>query len=470
MLIYRVILIGLGAAALFWGHRIVKKNNIAIPWGVFTSILAGLYFLFYLWLKFAQYYSFNINAHDFSVFQYALHATWQGKWLYVAFWKASFFKEHFSPLLILLVPIYGVFKNAAFLLVLQSLAVVAAAWPLWRIARDILKSPEMGFWMVLIYFNQWHVVHGLLYEFHVEMFMPFIILMMLMHFLQQRRWFWVYFVLALMCKEDVPIYLFFFGMIAMIEKKHRKTGAWVMAITVIWFVMALLVISMFDNRGWNIMGYSFFDSWHSGKRIVFNISSLLRMFLPLFGIPFLHLWGLFAAAPLLINLSSANPLQSNLMLYYAAPVIPFVFFALIFGIRTFQTWTPVQIRPIMMAVLTAGLVVFNLHIYKPDKVVARHRTGSAIVRQIDCNQVVAAQGNLVPHLKYCPKLQVLPEMTREAQTVIWDLEGNPFPMTKESRDAHYRDMANDSQYEKSLQKQGFVIFRRKNNSAFSEHK
>ncbi len=453
-------------------HTISGKIN----WNLAAFSLMAVYFIFYLILKITQHYSFHTNAFDLSIFDYAVANTLRGKFLHVPFLNGSFLKEHFSPILLLLTPLYMLKKSPINLLVLQCLAVAGAAWPLFLLAKKQLANKALALVIVFAYLNNWYLVHGLLYDFHVEMFEPLLIILMVWGYLERKYpIYWTSLLLALMCKEDVGIYLFFFGLFVLIKEKRFKLGLITSAASLLWVLTALIIIAFMNNGAAAFSGYKFLTNWippdtslseyffhwvshpHEAASIFLNMR-VWQLIYPLAFLPLFSWWGILLLAPIGLNAASANSLQAGFMLYYSAPIIPFLFVGIIFGLKnliqhnTNKFW--------ILLGLCLYLAIFNVHRYSQDSIEARHKTGSAMLQSIPENVPLAAQGSLVPHISHREHIHILPRMEASDEYIALDLAGNHFPMTRKELLDIYKSIKNNPKYQEIFNQDDFILFQK----------
>ncbi len=465
------------------GYFIDKKRpylkhalSTKINWNLAGFSLITVYFVFYLILKITQHYSFHTNAFDLSIYDYAVANTLRGKFLFVPFLNGSFFQEHFSPILLLLTPWYMIKNSPVTLLVIQCLAVAGAAWPLFLLASRQLGNKALALIIVFAYLNNWYLVHGLLYDFHVEMFEPLLIILMLWGYLERKYLvYWISLLLALMCKEDVGLYLFFFGLLVLIKEKRIKLGLITSGASLLWVFTALLIIALMNNEAAVFSGYKFLTNWipqntSLSERFfhwtshpletagIFLNMKVFRLFYPLAFLPLFSWWGILLLAPIGLNASSANSLQAGFMLYYSAPIIPFLFVGVIFGLKNIlkrnlnKFW--------ILLALCLYLVAFNVHRYFPDSLEARHKTGRAMLQSIPENVPLAAQSSLVPHISHRGQIHILPRTEASDEYIALDLAGNPFPMTKQGLHDIYKSIKNNPKYREIFNKDDFILFQK----------
>jgi uncharacterized membrane protein len=129
------------------------------------------------WFSYLRYLGFLTNAWDLGIFQQALwNSGHGGGLLYYTVelpWNTtgSFLGVHFSPILLLLIPIYTALPGPLTLMVIQSLAVGASAFPMYRLAARRI-GPWPGLALALIFVMSPEMLGGVLFDFHVESFIP----------------------------------------------------------------------------------------------------------------------------------------------------------------------------------------------------------------------------------------------------------------------------------------------------------
>ena len=140
------------------------------------ALVPGLFIAFFLWfvtLRLLQHYSFGTNAYDLSIFDYALYYTLRGRFLWTPFLAVdNLLADHFSPLLLTLVPLYLFDEGPRGLLVVQAGMVVASGVPLYRVGAGAPGRERAALGITLAYFGNVYLMRGLLYDFHLEMWLP----------------------------------------------------------------------------------------------------------------------------------------------------------------------------------------------------------------------------------------------------------------------------------------------------------
>ncbi len=125
-------------------------------------------------LRFENFYTTN---WDLGINQQMLWTTAHGQLLYKAgdlefYGVHSFLEVHSTYIAIPLAYLYVLNPTAATLFALQSSAIAAAAFPLYFIARRVIKNRLLIFLLITIYLVNFAVISALFYDFHWEAFMP----------------------------------------------------------------------------------------------------------------------------------------------------------------------------------------------------------------------------------------------------------------------------------------------------------
>lgn len=200
--------------------------------GVFT----GLYSL-YGWVR---HYRFESWGFDLGIYDQAL-------WLYSRFYlPLSTIKipnmivlgDHFSPSFALLSPIYWLVADVRWLIFWQAFLFCLGAWPLYLLAKSVLRQKFLPLVIALGYLIFWGSQYALTFDVHMITFGA-ALLPWLFYFLHCRRWlgYWLAFFLALGFKEDMSIILFSLGVYAILRYRFYRIGISSMVVSFIWLLL-----------------------------------------------------------------------------------------------------------------------------------------------------------------------------------------------------------------------------------------
>lgn len=360
--------------------------------------------------------------------------------------------DHAELIVPLLAPLYAVFADPRTLLVLQSAALGAAAWPLWLIARRRLSKgaliPTLAF--AYAWLANPSVQNINLFEFHI---LPFALIPLFFALLNydknSKRLFLLFAVLALAAREDVALVVAAIGLVAWVE---RRSWWWRIVPVVLggaWFVAAQKLIAHFSPGGnykfrvyyeWlgatplemltSVVAHPFTLLTHVAT--IPNLEMLLGFLMPLAFLPLLAPKRLILAIGPLAQILLGEPGGGSLVLYthYATLFLPGLFLAAIDGshrlphiartafqnaARPLDHLTP---RPLLF-VLFAVAVMYSSVMLGPlpaavkrmayptpaDK--SRAESARAIIKRIRPDEAVAASYALLPHLSSREKLYSL---------------------------------------------------------------
>ncbi|MHA1590148.1 MAG: DUF2079 domain-containing protein [Candidatus Njordarchaeales archaeon] len=189
---------------------------------LFTGILTYIsVFSYFLMLK---HFFFETYAWDLGTLAQALYTTlYSGKFLYqtgylFALPNGSFFGIHCSPFLLLLLPIYAIWPNPLNLLIIKTIAIGLAAYPLYRLAFEINKSEKIACAVSILYLLH-PALHGAnWFDFQPQSFFPLIIFTMQYAYVAKRwKLYLVSAILGSIITEHTALIITLFAIINWIE-------------------------------------------------------------------------------------------------------------------------------------------------------------------------------------------------------------------------------------------------------------
>lgn len=199
--------------------------------------------------------------------------------------------QHFTPIHLLWLPLYALFPHSATLLVLQVTLVTAGGIVLYALARQRL-SDQVSFWITLGYFCAQAVIAPNLANFHDFSQIPLWVFLLLLA-VERKRWGWAIAatLLIFLCREDVGIILFGFGLYFLVSRRHPWWGAGLCGASVVHLVITTTVLMpLFSEEvGTNFLAFSYADYVDGDASTVDLLLAFLRrpdrvlvdLFLPL---------------------------------------------------------------------------------------------------------------------------------------------------------------------------------------------
>lgn len=301
-----------------------------------------------------KYGIFGYDAMDLAIFNQVFWNTSHGRLFVMSIHPHSYLGDHAGIIILPLSLLYALFRDPRTLLVLQTAALAAAAYPVWLIAERRFRGAQ-GLWRLapLIFGLAWlanPLVHNInLFEFHL---LPFALVPLLFAYLAyddgRKIRFILLALLAMLVREDVAMVVAGFGILAAIERKSWWWRVVPIALGAAWFAGALALISRFTADG----GYKFavYYAWLGGTPTEMaanaalhplkvlahlislgNLEMLLGFGLPLLFLPYLSpAYLVLAAGPFAqIILGSAGGSSVVLETHYSTLFLPALFIAAI---------------------------------------------------------------------------------------------------------------------------------------------
>jgi uncharacterized membrane protein len=338
--------------------RLVLDPRSEVRITLAAAVLAALLFGA---LALVRHWTFHSTASDLAVFDQVLWNTIHGRFMESTLSLArcephSFFGDHFSPALLLLLPPYAVFPHPETLIVVQTIALVLGVWPIYLFARRFLPTSGQRLVWVAAYLLSAPLSFIALYDFH-EITLAVAPLGFAMYFLATRRTgpMILALVVALLAKEEVALIGVGFGVALALQGRWRSSAV-VTVGSIVAFVVTLKVIIPAFAAG---APYQYLGRYASlgrdegeiartllldplralavlgkgevGSKVVF----VLSLFGPGLGLALRSKWALVTSVPTLgyLMLSDYGG-QHTLHNQYGAPLIPLALCASILGVAS----------------------------------------------------------------------------------------------------------------------------------------
>ncbi|TME77881.1 MAG: DUF2079 domain-containing protein [Chloroflexi bacterium] len=348
------------------------EGRLALGAALLATILFGA-------LALLRHWTFHSTASDLAVFDQVMWNTVHGRFMESTISLArcephSFFGDHFSPALLLLVSPYALFPHPETLIVAQTISLALGAWPIYLLARRSLPTSAQRLVWLAAYLLSAPLSFIALYDFH-EITLAVAPLGFAMYFLATRRTvpMVLCLVLALLAKEEVALIGVGFG-VALAFQGRWRSSAVVIAGSIVAFVVTLQVIIPAFAAG---APYQYLGRYASlgrdegeiartllldplrvlsvlvkgeiGSKIVF----VLSLFGPGLGLALRSKWALIPSLPPLgyLMLSDYGG-EHTLHNQYGAPLIPLALGASILGVAALgERWR----RRVTVGVLASSL-------------------------------------------------------------------------------------------------------------------
>jgi uncharacterized membrane protein len=243
------LLLGLVPLVPTWRRWFMERVNLLEHWGAeardqFVWGAAGITAILLCDIKLYQHFSLQTHAFDFGIFANVCWNTLHGRFLYDSVKGASYFADHFQPILFLLSGVLLAWNNTGVFMLVQALGFAFGIPPLFRLTEKATGSRILAVGLCLVYltrpaFNRLNVG-----DFHPETLAAPILLWALW-FLDQEKpvAFWACCLLSLSLKEDAPVGLAALGLaLAFTKTGWRKTGGTLLVVSIAVFLFDVFTV------------------------------------------------------------------------------------------------------------------------------------------------------------------------------------------------------------------------------------
>ena len=457
-------------------------------------LFAG-YFLIYL---LARQNAFLTHAEDMGIMDQALWNTLHGNLLHQTICNIvsdtncyslngiSRLAIHFEPILFPLSLLYLVWPGPKLLLIVQTLVVASGAFPAFWLARLRLRSEWAGVGVSALYLLYPAQQNALVSDFHAVTFTT-AFLMFTLYFLYTRRtaWLFVFAILAMACKEEIPVIIAFFGLWSIVFQHRWRTGLSLCLLALVWIGSYMLVTRFASPTGHSLLTsrYTYLGNGpiQIAKTLLTHAGSILKqhvlehdhffylrlLLTPVGYLAILVPWVLVLALPsLALNLLSTDPNMHSGLYQYNAEIVPVLIFATIEAIvlliwltqwvvRKVQRarkeieveqksvsrsgYVPRRVHGLLLLVLMVyvlfNAVRANSHTanmpfgqgFSWPQITAHTQLAQHFIGLIPPTASVSAQSDLVPHVSDRSYIYLFPYGDGDADYIFLDVTGNVYP-------------------------------------------
>lgn len=418
---------------------------------------------------------------DLGIFKEALWHTLRGRPMFSPTVGYSFLGEHFSPVLFLLVPFYALSPTSECLLLLQTLAVSAAAWPVYLVARDQGLRRVTATLLVGAMLCSPPLHTALMYDFHMDLLaVPALAWLALA--LTRRHFGQALVAVALLVSVKEDMFIPATGAVLAFAipgtARDRRWGAAIVALAIGYclFAMAVLLkrygpppgVPVYMSDGSEPGGYKFLRNFRHlagppggpvghllGQPVRFvlwaftdaRLTTFLTLLAPAGFVSLFAGWRVAFLMPLGIILLSDNPEIVALRYHYSAIQHPGVYLAAAFGLAALLRRAAHPRRAEVAAgayLVGATLTLVATHpssmasrVHATDtRAISPHtRIVDRLAARIPADAPVSVSTWVGPRVSNRPFNALFPNGLDRADWVLVDLQRPPWPASVESRDA-----------------------------------
>ncbi len=245
----------------------LPKLNISVSLLLLIGAILA-YTITFSYFTILRNYDFQSSGWDLGIYMQSLYtAAFHGEplrytiELFAQNPSGTFFGVHFSPLVLLLVPIYRLAPLAETLLILQSFVVALGAAGLYLLSEVIHLNKFASLTFALSYLLCTPLQAANWFDFHIQAFIPIFFFMMFYFFLKENYTAsYIFLVLTLSTIEIMPVLLLPFGLYCLISNRRSKKALFfalgVMCTSILWFLLGSIIKSSI-----NPMSSSTFGAW-----------------------------------------------------------------------------------------------------------------------------------------------------------------------------------------------------------------
>src|SRR6266702_520922 len=432
----------------------------------------------------------------------------------------SRFAIHFEPMLFVVSLFYLIWPDPRMLQIIQTLVVASGAFPAFWLARLRLRSDLAGVVMAALYLlypmQQWAVVN----DFHAVTFTA-AFLFFTLYFMYTRRtiWLFVFAILAMACKEEIPVLVALFGLWSIVFQQRLRSGLALILLASAWAIVGLFVVPhIFSPTGHSLLTARYTDLGNSplaiAKTILLHPIYILKHYVlehnhffyirvlltPAGYLPLLAPWVLVLALPTIaLNLLSSYPNMYSGLYQYNAEIVPVLVFSTIEAIvliiwvaqwciarihQRSQQALPAEneavrtrrvdywIHGSLLAVLLVFVMVnavradyarspmpfaqgFHWPVRTAHTDLAQH-----FIDMIPPDASVSAQSALVPHISHRTDIYLFPYADNQADYIFLDVTGDIYPFFAHAYVTEVKKVLLSGNYGIMAAQDGYLLLKR----------
>lgn len=437
-----------------------RRHHVTV--GSITAAVALVYSVYAL----VRFWAFRTTTYDLVIFDQAVrsyshfHApTAIAKGVHNGFGPHfSVLGDHFSPILVLLAPLYWIHDGPETLLVAQSVLLAVTIVPLWAFTRR-----RLGVWqaytMTGVYALAWPVAETLAFDFHEMAFTPVLSMLLLeRHDAGRRGQYAVAAGALLLVKEDMGLLVAGFGLYLLTLSGDRRRGAVFVVSGLMWtWLTARVLVPAFGgsaNYYWgydalggdlpHVAGHALARPWDLLRLAVtphVKVTTMLWLLTPVLLLPLASPITL-AVVPLLAErmLSNTFPHWWVPKFHYNVALTALLVAAGVDGAVRLRGLRLERVWPVAALVTTVAIVphfafkrLIERDFYRRG---AHERAAALVLTSIPDGALVEAANSVGPRLSRRTRVLLWDEQPRWAPWVVADVQqpAFPFPSVRSQRD------------------------------------
>lgn len=176
---------------------------------------------------------------------------------------------HVEPIFFFLAPLYALWQDPRMLLFLQAALVAVGAIPLFLLARHKFHSEllALGFGFAYLLLPALHQATFIQFR-ALTLAVPFILFAYYFFERKKHSLSFIFFLLAMMCREDIAFMVLLFGLVFILIRKQWRFGSVLAGIALLWLLVVFLIIYPAFAVSDSPVQYSLFSSFGGSPRDV----------------------------------------------------------------------------------------------------------------------------------------------------------------------------------------------------------
>jgi uncharacterized membrane protein len=204
------------------GENSADPGQTKLQVAILLGVLIASYAVFVGLATVRQHELLETRAYDLGIMENVFWHTSEGRFFASSLEGRNHLGVHTSFIYLLLAPVFLLIPRPETLLVAQALLIALAAWPLFLLARKLLRSDWAGLLVAALYLFQPAIQGASFYDFHELAFAPLLFFTALYALLSDRRGLlWTSTALLLLVKEDCAFVVAALGVVALLEGRRR---------------------------------------------------------------------------------------------------------------------------------------------------------------------------------------------------------------------------------------------------------
>jgi len=236
-----------------------KKDKYILSFAIIAFILISFA------LQFIKYRLFLYNGLDLAIFNNLFYNLTHGGGFFSSIQGHIYLADHFPPLLFVFWPFYKIFNHPLTLLLLQTAILGLTGLVIYKLSQifftlKINSQNTLTKKLPLIFALVW-LINPLVwninfYEFHILiLLLPLFLATLIFYFKNNFFLFSLFSILTCLVREDAALLVFALGVIAWFDKKPKKYILTPLIISVLLFLGAIFITSLFSAEGFRFAAY-----------------------------------------------------------------------------------------------------------------------------------------------------------------------------------------------------------------------